>query len=93
VAIGAVKARKPKTQPPKRFTVPSDINAFSVLSLLKSIQENNGISPSQAADLQQTITKIERDYFSSLHVANGKALNSDRLQHVAQEWVQLADRS
>ncbi|MEZ6096985.1 MAG: hypothetical protein R3C03_22640 [Pirellulaceae bacterium] len=91
--FGAMVARKPVEQAQKRFVVPEDINPFSVLSLLKSIKENNGISQAQSADLQKVISQIEHEYFASQDDSDSRDLNPDQLQNVAREWVLLADRN
>ena len=70
------------TQSATLWHVPEDITPFSVLTLLKSIERNNGI-PSQAhAELTQSIAQIERYYF-----ANEADLVKPDLASEAHMWV------
>ena len=54
-----------KTQAHAVWHVPDDITPFSVLTLLKSIQSENGMSSQFRADLTQSISQIEGYYFAS----------------------------
>ena len=47
------------------WQVPEDITPFSVLTLLKSIEKNNGMPAHAHAELTQSIAQIERYYFAN----------------------------
>lgn len=64
------------------WQVPEDITPFSVLTLLKSIEKNNGLPAHAHAELTQSIAQIERYYF-----ANDADLVKPDLASEAHTWV------
>ena len=60
----AWNARPRRKAPIKdRFPVPENLTPFTVLGLLRSIDQNNGLSPVSKGELSTTINRIERHYF------------------------------
>ncbi len=86
VAIGVVVARRPRIVETPRFRLPDEINPFTVLSLLKSIRDNNGFNGSQAGELDQSINRVEQYWFSA---SNGHEPPED-LSRLAETWVKQA---
>ena len=74
---------RPKPEVEQRFVVPSDVNPFTVLSLLKDIRERNGISTDQRTELDQSINRIESYYFGAENENT-----SEDLEKLATDWVQ-----
>ena len=70
------------TQSAALWQVPEDITPFSVLTLLKSIEKNNGMPALAHAELTQSIAQIERYYF-----ANDADLVKPDLVSEAHTWV------
>lgn len=70
----------------RRFTVPDDVNPFTVLTLLQDIQRRNGITNENAIELEKSINRIESLYFGK---ANGDKQQED-LQELAVRWVRQA---
>lgn len=76
-----------------RFQVPQDINPFTVLSLLKTIENENGISESQSTELNQSINRIEQFYFGNAGQGGGNQVlpsgvgSPEDLSEVARKWV------
>lgn len=83
-ALVMTMSAKPEAKKEK-FEVPEDINAFTVLSLLKDIKQNNGIDIKQKEELTGSINRIEKFYFgedTETEPADLKALASDWVQKV-----------
>ncbi len=70
------------TQSAALWQVPEDITPFSVLTLLKSIEKNNGMPAHAHAELTHSIAQIERYYF-----ANDADLVKPDLVSEAHTWV------
>ena len=70
------------TQSATLWQVPEDITPFSVLTLLKSIEKNNGMPAQAHAELTRSIAQIERYYF-----ANDADLVKPDLESEAHTWV------
>ena len=68
-----------------RFEIPDQPTPFNVLSLLKDIQSNNGLSPENKTELATSINRIERYFF-----AEERDSDAPNLQEVAQSWVRKA---
>ena len=68
-----------------RFSMPSDVNPFTVLTLLKDIQARNGITQEQGTELQSSINRIEEFYFGEKEEQTPEDLAS-----VAQTWLRRA---
>ena len=79
--------RSPTSQPQAatNWHVPEDITPFSVLTLLKSIERNNGLSAQSKSDLTRSITQIERYYFADHRESSAPDLASE-----ARTWVSKA---
>lgn len=73
--------RRPRERAACRFQVPERITPFSVLSLLRDIEENNGLRESERTELQGCIVQIERSYFDRT------ADDSPDLRELATRWV------
>ena len=65
-----------------RFELPDNATPFNVLSLLKDIERNNGLTPESKQDLAISINRIERYFF-----AEERSDDAPNLQEVAQSWV------
>lgn len=70
------------TQSTSVWQVPEDITPFSVLTLLNSIEKNNGMPAHAHAELTHSIAQIERYYF-----ANDADLVKPDLASEAHTWV------
>ncbi|MEO1980233.1 MAG: hypothetical protein ABGZ24_06935, partial [Fuerstiella sp.] len=79
--------RKPAAAPVTvhRFQMPASPTAFNVLSLLKDIERNNGLSADGRTELATSINRIERYYFADHR--DGAAPD---LQDMAESWVRKA---
>jgi hypothetical protein len=62
--------------------VPAEINAFTVLGLLRRIQQNNELNEAGHQELTATIHRLERYYFAS---ENGD--HEPDLRDIASAWV------
>lgn len=86
IAWLVLKKPQPRTQVARsKFALPESPTPFNVLSLLKNIERNNGLSPDGKQELATSINRIERYYFSG-----EQDDNSVDLQEVAQGWVRKA---
>jgi hypothetical protein len=86
--IAAVVAwkRRPRHVESVRFRVPNEINPFTVLALLKTIRETNGLDQSASQELDESINRVERHWFSA---SNGQDPHED-LTRLAETWVSRA---
>ncbi len=74
----------PKLEGPARFQVPGNVNAFTVLGLLRDIQAHNGLAPEQHQALGAEIATLERHYF-------GDELDTaPDLRRIAEGWTAKA---
>ena len=69
----------------KRFEMPSDVNPFTVLTLLKDIRNRNGIGNEQGIELQNSINRIEQFYFGE-----EDETKPEDLEKVARQWLDIA---
>ena len=78
---------RPETtqQTQEGFAVPEDVNAFTVLSLLKDIKRTNGIDQQQKEELNLSINRIEKFYFGE-----DKDVEAEDLKSLASTWVSKA---
>ena len=74
---------KQETKEP--FEIPEEVNAFTVLSLLKDIKRTNGIDQQQKEELDMSINRIERLYFGE-----DKDIEAEDLASLASTWVSNA---
>jgi hypothetical protein len=70
----------------ERFTIPDDINPFTVLTLLQDIKRRNGISNEQAVELESSINRVEQYYFGK----SESDQETEDLEQLAQTWVRQA---
>ncbi len=88
VGVGALvfASSQPGEVAEERFTIPADINPFTVLTLLQDIKRRNGISNEQAVELERSINRVERYYFGK----SESDQETEDLEQLAQTWVQQA---
>ena len=87
IGIIALAFFRPETtqQTQEGFAVPEDVNAFTVLSLLKDIKRTNGIDQQQKEELDISINRIEKFYFGE-----DKDVEAEDLKSLASTWVSKA---
>ena len=87
IGIVALAFFRPQTaqQAKEGFEVPEDVNAFTVLSLLKDIKRTNGIDQQQKEELDVSINRIEKFYFGE-----DKDVEAEDLMSLASTWVSKA---
>jgi hypothetical protein len=86
IAAGAVVwrlTRRKKLVEQSRFRVPEEINPFTVLALLQSIRDRNGIPAEHSQELQASIEQIEQQWFD--RTSNGVPAND--LEQLAKQWA------
>lgn len=84
--IGWLTRKKPEQKVQEhRFVIPQEPTPFNVLSLLKDIERNNGLSADSKAELSTSINRIERFYF-----ADQRDDEQPDLVEVAESWVRKA---
>lgn len=66
---------------PDRFAVPDNVTPFTVLGLLRRIESENGLSPSDHASIATDIQRIEAHYFGD------EPETAPDLATVARRWV------
>jgi hypothetical protein len=76
-------ARRIQPQEHAGYRVPDPITPFTVLGLLRTIHDNNGLNDSGRQELLASIHRIERYYFGK-----DAADREPDLRSIAQEWVQ-----
>jgi len=82
------KADHAKAQITSHFTVPQRLDAFDLVTLLRSMSRSElvELTPAQRNDLQQTITRVETSCFDP----SQSELAPDELRRTAQQWVNAA---
>ena len=83
IVAGSIFLTREKQVTENRFNVPQEINPFTVLTLLKDIQERNGIGKDQSGELQNSIELVEMSYFGDSQNGSG----SEDLEQLAESWV------
>ena len=78
-------ANQPAKVAEQRFSMPEDVNPFTVLTLLKDIRTRNGISNEQGIELQNSIDRIEQFYFG-----DDSENQPEDLEGVARKWLRNA---
>jgi hypothetical protein len=71
----------PKRAAATRFQMPEPVTPFSVLGLLRDIQQNNGLAAPEMQELAGSIEGIERHYFAE---NGGDPID---LERVAETWI------
>ncbi len=64
--------------------MPEVVTPFSVLGLLREIQDRNGLPATQLQELSGSIERIERHYFAE---TNGESVD---LHELAETWIRRA---
>jgi hypothetical protein len=67
-----------------KFKLPEQVTPFSVLGLLREIEQNNGMPAPAKAELAGSIERIERHYFAE---SDGESVD---LKQVAETWISRA---
>jgi len=75
--------KRPVVEPAAKFTMPEDVNPFTVLTLLRDIRQRNGIADDKAIELESSIEEVERSWF-------GKEKESSQLDltKLARTWLE-----
>jgi hypothetical protein len=81
-------SRRAPAEEESRFKMPRTITPFSVLALLQSIAERDGLASSDRQELTRSIADLEHHYFAATN-GNGATTKPD-LQGVAETWVRRA---
>ncbi len=55
---------RPRAAVAQRFRMPEPVTPFTVLGLLREIQQNNGLPAPQMHELAGSIERVERHYFA-----------------------------
>ena len=76
------RASRSLSGPTKRFQMPADVSAFTVIGLLKDIESRNGISEGQRDELLGNIEHLESYYFGE------EEREAPDLRGIAQRWLQ-----
>lgn len=76
--------RKPSQVIDRGLQLPDQLTPFTVLGLLRSIEQNNGFGQDMHQELQGSIAQIEHFYFGET------AENEPDLRDIAQTWVSRA---
>lgn len=84
VVIAIVSTRKKQQKVVHaKFFMPAEVTPFTVLGLLKNIQNNNGLTTSGHAELKTTINRVEEFFFFDQG-------DEPDLNNIAREWVAKA---
>jgi hypothetical protein len=79
--------RRRRPAPATRFAMPQEVTPFTVIGLLRDIQQNNGLSEPAHRELAASIGRLERHYFLSAEQVE------PNLRDIAQRWVGETSRS
>jgi len=86
VAGIAWRARRRKPVASTGWALPETLTPFTVLGLLQGIEQRDGLTTNQKADLRRSIASLERQYFAK------DAEPPADLRGVAEFWVGQAGR-
>lgn len=78
------RRRGPARGPGARFKIPEPVTAFTVIGLLRDIEQRNGLDARRSAELESDIARIERAYFQE-----APSEPAD-LAAIAERWVSEA---
>lgn len=81
------RARQPKAVTAADWAVPETLTPFNVLGLLQGIEQRDGLTADQKADLRRSIASLERQYFAK------DSDSASDLRGVAEFWVRQASRA
>ena len=76
--------KQPATETVEKFTMPEDVNPFTVLTLLRDIRQRNGIANEKAIELENSIQQVERSWFGK------EDQQQPDLQKLARTWIEQA---
>jgi hypothetical protein len=79
-----LRKKDPRAAEVSRFEVPETITAFTVLGLLRQIDQNNGLNESSRLELAGSINRLEQHFF-----INGSD-EEPNLQEMAETWIERA---
>lgn len=82
VGLTYKRASRGASGPARRFQMPADVSAFTVIGLLKDIESCNGISEVQRVELLGNIEHLESYYFGD------EEREAPDLREIAQRWLQ-----
>ena len=82
-AVIMLIARRPQVAKP--FEMPEEVNPFTVIGLLKKIDQHGNIGNRDRPKLQESIVQLERHYFSQ---SNGDS--APDLEKLAASWIRKA---
>jgi len=74
----------PRRAVAQRFRMPEPVTPFTVLGLLREIQQNNGFPAPQMQELAGSIDRVERHYFAE---SDGEPVD---LHQLAESWIRRA---
>ncbi len=77
--VAFAKNRKPAAE--AAFRLPDHITPFTVLGLLKNIEQNNGLTSDGKRELGESINRLERYYFVE------RSGNEPDLEKIAHDWI------
>ena len=77
-----VANRGRKHAPAEAFAMPDDVNAFTVLGLLKQIRAHHGVDQEGRQELAQAIAHLEVEFFSN------RGSHPSDLETLARTWIQ-----
>ncbi len=83
VYLRAMRHRRPRAAP--RFQMPEHVTPFTVIGLLRDIEQNNGLSEGARRELADSISGLERHYFQESDEVEYN------LQEVAQRWLHMVN--
>ncbi|MBI2823738.1 MAG: hypothetical protein HYX69_03490 [Planctomycetia bacterium] len=83
-AVAWKLARRTRKPAERRFRMPETLTPFTVLALLRNIEQNNGLSTDAKRELSGSIQLLERRYFADADVP------APDLRAVAESWVSRA---
>jgi hypothetical protein len=73
--------RRRRPAPASRFALPGELTPFTVIGLLRDIQQNNGLSDPAHRELVASISRLERHYFLAAEQVE------PNLHDIAERWV------
>ncbi len=79
-----ISRRGQRTERQSRFSMPNEISPFTVLGLLRQIDNGNGLSVNTHGELRSEIDRLERHFFG-----NPRPEEPD-LERIARDWLQQA---
>ncbi len=96
--------RTPVAKSEARFKLPTEINPFTVLNLLQTIQDRGGVSAAEARELESVIARLQSDFFgptsgeTSPAEGNGSGFSAnarpgDDLRSIAVHWIHRTVRN